>query len=209
VRFIQIGSCDGVTGDPIHEFVIRDGWEGILVEPLSYNFKLLTASYAGVSGINLINKAVSSLPGELRFYRLPKELPGYPSVWRQISSLSEEHFRMSCVSCRIPIPEDYYEDVNTIAMRDLITMLDTVDVLHIDAEGIDCSLVMTLLKDSTVRPQLILFEANFIKNKEDGSYRAFDERGYAECCAMLKSSGYELLREGRDTLAAKAGQVCG
>ena len=36
VRFIQIGSKDGVMGDPIHEYIMRCGWSGVVFEPDAY-----------------------------------------------------------------------------------------------------------------------------------------------------------------------------
>src|SRR4051812_3493548 len=47
VFFIQIGAFDGRTGDQIHDYVVRYGWPGILVEPQPVVFEELCRTYAG------------------------------------------------------------------------------------------------------------------------------------------------------------------
>ena len=56
--FVQIGACDGVFVDPIHRFIIKHRWRGVLVEPVPYLFNLLMQNY---EGYNLIfeNVAIS------------------------------------------------------------------------------------------------------------------------------------------------------
>jgi hypothetical protein len=34
VRFIQIGANDGIKNDPVHAFIKKYYWTGILVEPI-------------------------------------------------------------------------------------------------------------------------------------------------------------------------------
>jgi hypothetical protein len=31
--FIQVGAFDGITTDPLHKYITRYGWRGILMEP--------------------------------------------------------------------------------------------------------------------------------------------------------------------------------
>ena len=43
---IQAGANDGITHDPIHKFIKRDHWKGVLLEPQAYVFnKSLTKIY--------------------------------------------------------------------------------------------------------------------------------------------------------------------
>ena len=39
--FIEIGAHDGIYVDPIHRFIVKHKWKGILVEPIPYLFELL------------------------------------------------------------------------------------------------------------------------------------------------------------------------
>jgi hypothetical protein len=34
VSFIQVGAGDGLRRDPIREFIVRDNWTGVMIEPL-------------------------------------------------------------------------------------------------------------------------------------------------------------------------------
>ena len=36
---IQIGANDGITHDPIHKFIKRDKWNGVLLEPQPYVYE--------------------------------------------------------------------------------------------------------------------------------------------------------------------------
>jgi FkbM family methyltransferase len=31
--FIQIGAFDGITADPLHKYITKYGWRGVLIEP--------------------------------------------------------------------------------------------------------------------------------------------------------------------------------
>ena len=46
--FIQVGSSDGITNDPIHDYIVKYKWKGILVEPVEYLFNRLLRTYASV-----------------------------------------------------------------------------------------------------------------------------------------------------------------
>src|SRR5687768_10686357 len=56
--FVQIGSFDGVSNDPINEFVRKYYWQGILVEPMPSFFEQLKLNYANLSGLLLENVGV-------------------------------------------------------------------------------------------------------------------------------------------------------
>src|SRR5829696_1072602 len=46
VFFVQVGSNDGVQGDPIHDLIIsRQNWRGIFIEPISFLFSRLRKNY--------------------------------------------------------------------------------------------------------------------------------------------------------------------
>jgi hypothetical protein len=34
VSFIQVGASDGLRRDPLREFIVRDNWTGVMIEPL-------------------------------------------------------------------------------------------------------------------------------------------------------------------------------
>lgn len=66
---IQIGANDGISNDPIHDWILKFGWHGILIEPLAEPFQELEINYANNDKIKLINKAISQKNGKIEMYR--------------------------------------------------------------------------------------------------------------------------------------------
>lgn len=63
VNFIQIGCCDGVTGDPLHDLILKNQWSGILIEPVQYLFERLKANYQECNNLIFCNVAISNEDG--------------------------------------------------------------------------------------------------------------------------------------------------
>ncbi len=68
--FIQIGSNDGQTGDPIHSYIMKYHWKGILIEPIPFLFKRLKKTYENQNGLIFENIAISEKDGNKIFYRI-------------------------------------------------------------------------------------------------------------------------------------------
>ena len=51
----------GVFGDPLHPYIKRFAWRGVLVEPLPHLYRELIQTYAGMPGIRFENAAISRL----------------------------------------------------------------------------------------------------------------------------------------------------
>ncbi|HET6992529.1 MAG TPA: hypothetical protein VFJ43_14445, partial [Bacteroidia bacterium] len=56
--FVQIGSNDGKKNDPLHSYIRKNGWKGILVEPDPANFKKLVSYYSQVNGLIFENLGI-------------------------------------------------------------------------------------------------------------------------------------------------------
>ena len=50
-KLVQIGACDGCTGDPIYERLISGDIEAVVVEPVLENYLELKKTYDGVESI--------------------------------------------------------------------------------------------------------------------------------------------------------------
>jgi len=91
VKFIQIGAYDGVSGDPIHKYVVRNNWEGILLEPQSKYFEKLKKSYEGANKLKFICKAIAEEAETKKLYTLKDPEKGEMPSWAgQIASLNRE-----------------------------------------------------------------------------------------------------------------------
>src|SRR4051812_22410129 len=65
VSFVQIGAHDGKRWDLIHDFIKRDGWSGLFVEPLPKYFAALQENYRGRPGLRFERAAIADEDGAI------------------------------------------------------------------------------------------------------------------------------------------------
>ncbi|HXG29197.1 MAG TPA: FkbM family methyltransferase [Nevskiales bacterium] len=191
IRFVQIGSNDASTGDPIIEFVQSYGWQGVLVEPVPYVFERLRRRFAANPRLKLENLAIGSHTGQRPFFCLePLERP--PSrYYDQLGSFSRAHIEkheryLPGVSAHIREIQ-----VSCTTLTELLKKHDfrQLDLLQVDAEGADFEVLSSLDFDYCT-PLLVLFEyGHLIRTERE------------QCVLFLQARGYRLLYEGRDCLA--------
>ena len=200
---VQIGANDGITHDPIHKFIKRDDWKGVLLEPQPDVFhEFLTKIYAKNKGIHPLCAAIGEKDGTQPIYKV-----GFSSMrWATgLASFSKEKIEQAfedgivASNCRrfgIEIPAEQsqwisQENVQVIAPATLIQTynLQHIDLLQIDAEGYDLE-VIRIFDIPKTRPQAIIFE-NVGLNAAD----------YAACLQLLEEQNYQLKKFGPNTLA--------
>lgn len=200
---VQIGANDGITHDPIHKFIKRDDWKGVLLEPQPDVFnEFLTKIYAKNKGIHPLCAAIGEKDGTQPIYKV-----GFSSMrWATgLASFSKEKIEKAfedgivasnCKRFGIEIPADQsqwisQEEVQVIAPATLIQTygLQHIDLLQIDAEGYDLE-VIRIFDIPKTRPQAIVFE-NVGLNAAD----------YAACLKLLEEQHYQLKKFGPNTLA--------
>jgi FkbM family methyltransferase len=205
---VQIGANDGITHDPIHKFIKRDDWKGVLLEPQPDVFhEFLTKIYAKNKGIHPLCAAIGEKDGSQPIYKV-----GFSSMrWATgLASFSKEKIEQAfkdgivasnCKRFGIEIPADQsqwisQEEVQVIAPATLIQTygLDHIDLLQIDAEGYDLE-VIRIFDIPKTRPQAIIFE-NVGLNAAD----------YAACLQLLEEQNYQLKKFGPNTLALQKPQ---
>lgn len=86
--FIQIGSNNATHGDPLHRFLRREHWHGIMAEPVSYVFNRLRAKYGGSERFILENIAIAEVNGTKEFYYLEQSNDDLPVWYDQLRSFS-------------------------------------------------------------------------------------------------------------------------
>src|ERR1700761_6797871 len=73
LTFIEIGANDGVSSDPLREFIVKYPWKGVLVEPQPDVFETLKSNYAHLENrIFFENVAIASNSGPIEMYRISK-----------------------------------------------------------------------------------------------------------------------------------------
>lgn len=187
INFIQIGANDGIRFDDLYSFVTNIRCNGVVVEPLSDFYEILSAAYRLYPHIETKKLAIHPTDKECTLYRVdPKRLDELPPWAAGIASLDPKHHE------RTKVPSEYIieERVKATTLMDLIIDVgfEEVDLLQIDVEGFDGE-VVKMLDFESIKPMLIKYEHGSLSS---------DERNEVE--ELLMRQGYKLFKEGSDTI---------
>ena len=189
VQFVQVGAHDGVTGDPVHRFIRKYRWTGMLIEPVPYLYRQLRKNYLGFDGLRFLNACVSEVAGRVTLYTM-REMKSPPTpYYDQLSSLSRDVILK--YASRLPDVADYIEElqVDSLPLSAIIHQYSLCpDVLVIDTEGYDFK-VLTTFDFQGRRPQAIYFE-----------WKHLDDADKISATVLLKTLGYELFADGGNAL---------
>ena len=178
VKFIQIGANDGLRNDPVREFVVRDHWQGVLVEPLPHVFELLVRNYAPnrFSGLQFVNAAVSHVDGEsLAFWTFRKDVLANYDEETQLEYLRKASFERSHVErflTAAPFGVEALEEIRVpcVSVQGLVERYFTppaYNLLVIDAEGHEDT-ILSSIDFSRASPHAIFFESHHPGEKRRG-----------------------------------------
>lgn len=192
--FVQVGSNDGIRRDPIHRFIMRHRWSGIMLEPVPAIFDALISNCRGNPNLHFENVAIAEARGTLAFYSIAPEVETLPEWHDQIGSLLPE--TLLRYGHAIPDIEKHIveQNVPAITYADLMAQYQEpdVDFLHIDAEGYDHRILRSI-DFAKHGPPMILYENVIL---------SVDER--ADCKTLLQDAGYTLIDQAADTFAYRA-----
>jgi FkbM family methyltransferase len=171
--FVSVGAYDGLTNDPIGRFVRSHDCRGILLEPQSGAYARLCANYSGFPQCRLLNAAIDEVSGTRTLYYVPSGNPGFPGWTEQIASFQLEHVTKheaevpglsACVRSR---------EIRTLSFGDLLDQcaLRAIDVLQIDAEGMDGQLI-GWFPFERLRPAVLHYETTHLSPAEHAAVRA-------------------------------------
>jgi FkbM family methyltransferase len=208
VNVVQIGANDGITHDPIHKFIKRDQWNGVLLEPQKHVFPTLEKLYAKNKGIKTLNAALGDSDGKTNLYKIgfsnSRWATGLATFNKEVL---EEAFENGYVEKwagvdNTPIPTNKEEQI--IAEEIQVTSTDTllqsnnlskVDFLQIDTEGFDFEVIKLFLGNTLeIKPTGIIYEHFHLSNEDIKKCESFlHENGYitkqygGNTAALLKS----------------------
>ncbi len=187
--FMQVGAFDGVSCDPLREFVTAYNWRGILVEPQPSAYEKLVTNYADQPGLIFKNCAVAKARGQLELFTVKgDDLPAWCGGLAGFSRESiEKHepfapgISQRIVSLQVP----------TVPFTDLIAELPaSLDLLQIDTEGFDAQL-LDMFPFNNCKPSLIHFERKHL------SPQVLDA-----CLQHLAKFGYRFAFDGQEDMLA-------
>jgi FkbM family methyltransferase len=201
---IQIGANDGITHDPIHKFIKRDNWKGVLLEPQSYVYtQYLSKIYKNNKDIHTLNAAISPQNGTQKLYKI-----GFCDMrWATgLASFQKEHLenafsnglvKEQCQKYNIEIPSPAEqittEEIMTISPESLLSKykISKIDLLQIDAEGYDYE-VIRIFNIEKFKPKLVIFENTHLSEKD-----------MMACCEHFRKNKYSLKKFGANTIAMR------
>lgn len=193
VFFIQIGSNDGVTKDPIYPIVMKEQWSGILVEPIKYVFDKLVENYSANKNVVFENVAISIDEKPKDFWHLKRTEDHLPFYYNQLGSFFPEVILKHIKS--IPNIKKYLikEEIQCISFESLVKKhaVEKIDLIHIDAEGYDFEIIKQI-DFNKYFPELIIFEHKHLNAKDT-----------SDCCNLLAAEGYHLIQENGNSIAVK------
>lgn len=202
---VQIGANDGMTHDPIHKFIKRDRWRGVLLEPQKYVYDtFLKRVYQNNKEIHPLHAAIGAADGETKLYKIGfsdmRWATGLASFDRaQIQKAFDSGLVANrCQKHQIEIPEEASKQISaeSIPVISAHTLLERyginqIDLLQIDTEGFDYQ-VIQFFKITKNKPQAIIFENVHLS-----------EMDKTACYKLLTDNEYLVREYGSNTLAMR------
>lgn len=192
VTFVQIGSHDGTSGDPLAVHLEHHpGWAGTLVEPIPEFFDELTRLRGDDPRFRLVRAAITPHAEPTIEMTAVRTDAGLPEWTRQLASIRSDVLLRHAEHA--PGLEDNLDVVTVPALTFDELMGDTVsvDLIHIDTEGHDAA-VLELIDFDRWDPDLVLFEH---KHLDRGITRAWRRR--------LRRRGYKIEWNELDTISVR------
>jgi len=188
VQLLQVGANDGVSNDPIFEFVKEHIDSAAFVEPQPDAFRKLQENYADKPNFTFIKGVVFSHDTQMPMYRIsPDKESEYKAIYKThanasgVTSLDYNHVR----NFLLKIAPAYFKDndveqwietfdVEAMTFDTLLTKYDlaAVDILQVDAEGYDYEIVQMALSSNAISPLVINLEHKNLTDTQKSSIKS-------------------------------------
>lgn len=178
--FVQIGANDGLTDDPIRQFVTEYHWQGVLVEPQPQVFQRLLKNYEQEKQLTFENAAIADKDGAARLFIADHRdetanLTVFASLKKDALIRGLDNPKAAGVQVQVKEVEVPALSVQTLVAKHRITK---VDLLITDVQGYDREVVEQFLACG-IRPTIIHFEhCHTSPSALAALYRKLIEHGY-------------------------------
>lgn len=190
--FVQVGAHDGKKHDPIHHYVKRLGWRGLLIEPVPRYFRQLKTTYREAKGLKFANYAVAERNGTAKIWGVSERAPWW--LWQL--ARTKDSFAKEVLLKRTWYMPGLAKHVvrKTVKAARLQTILKKhgvrrVSLYVIDVEGYDYE-VMKQIKWTDDQPQYVYYEHMHLAKETR-----------QEAWETLRRRGYQVEHDGRNTFA--------
>ena len=204
--FVQLGSHDGQTGDPLFQVIDNTGIRGLLVEPQLDLFNALVKRHGENRRLIFERAALSNSDGSIELYKADptfwaaNELPG--EVVSQIASLDANQIRKHVEQFggkKLAERESEYLTSETVPALTLSSLLEkhgisSVDILQVDCEGFDYE-ILQMVDWTRPTPDIVHFE-----------HVHLSESDRLAAWSLLEKHGYRLYLSGGINTLAIAGE---
>jgi FkbM family methyltransferase len=189
--FIQIGSNDGKSNDPLFYFIKNYKCRGVLIEPVKYIFDQLKENYQDIQNVHFENNAVSNNNFFQDFYSIIESTNAeIPKWYKGLSS-----FKLDTILShknRIPNLEKLIvkQNIQPITFQSILDKyrIKNLDILHIDNEGFDYEIIKTI-NFFDFCPAILLFESKHLSDTD-----------YKTCLKSLRVHYKTIRRNKGDTI---------
>jgi len=199
IVFLQIGANDGLRSDPIREFIVRDKWKGLMIEPIPTSYELLLGNYNYLSNqeLHFLNAAVSQCDEKsISFYTYDEDKMMDYSLEEKMDFLRKASFDRSHLvhfaNSKNVNPDDLITEVNipTVNINHLVDdypFLKNLNLLVIDAEGHEW-IILNSIDFCMLKPDIIFYESHNLSEETNPKN-------------ILEKNNYSLAKIGGDTIA--------
>jgi FkbM family methyltransferase len=199
--FMQIGSHDGSSADPICHLVQQYHWRGLLVEPQPAVFEQLKQTYQHEPQLIFENALIGYEDGLATLYTIRDDNSSLPFWLSQSASLNREIVKSTLCYWKQTrkleaIPDDYESLIEEVLLPSITvkTVLSKhniagVDLLIIDTMGFDFE-ILKMFPFETCKPAIIHFEHLMMPVADQQA-----------CFQFLANLGYGLTQVAQDTIA--------
>jgi FkbM family methyltransferase len=178
--FVQIGANNGLTDDPLRQFVTKYHWHGVLVEPQPVVFQKLLKNYEQEKQLAFENAAIADKDGTARLFVADHrdetaDLTVFASLKKDALIRGLDNPKAAGVKVQVQEVEVPALSVRTLLAKHGITK---IDLLLTDVQGYDREVVEQFLACG-VKPTIIHFErCHTARPALDALYRKLVEHGY-------------------------------
>lgn len=200
---IQVGANDGITHDPIHKFIRRYRWSGLLIEPQPYVFNnFLRPLHQRNDRIQTVNAAIGNDDGSADIHMIgfsnDRWATGLARFDRDslydLMASGGLNRRLKKEGLSLPANHDEWIKSESIQLRSFSSLfseyeINSSDLLMIDTEGFDFE-ILKMFPWSSFKPSLVAYECFHLS--EDDLKLSVD---------LLSKHGYRTHRDGPNIVA--------
>jgi len=183
--FVQVGAHDGEMHDPLRRFILKNNWNGILIEPQKNMLEKCQNNYQNKDKLNFENIAVHPTKSKITLYKVENPKDYSHTGW---ASINLDRFNNTIY--KDSITEELIPAMHLMKVIKNYNFC-SVDLLQIDTEGFD-SEVIKMFDFSSLKPALIQYEhVHLSKNEKLATLNT------------ISSYGYYLIEKKNDTIAVR------